>query len=138
MKITRNQLRRIIRQEKSKILSEARIGGVGIGFAGWEANTSPDFAKSYGESASVVQDFAYNPQRAKTLSSRARKANQISEQPDLSAAGLQTYKLTMLFACKPGDEEYILNSIEEGMEFDETAGEGILEYDVKQETGGNY
>ena len=61
MKITKRQLKRIIREEKSRLLSEARQGGVGVGFAGWEANKTADFAKAYGGEARVMQDWAYNP-----------------------------------------------------------------------------
>ena len=53
----------------------------------------------------------------------------LKEQP----GGLQTYRVTMLVAVAPGQEEYILNSIEDGMEFDEEMGEGIIEYDIKAE-----
>lgn len=60
MKITKRQLKRIIRQEKGKILSEARRGGVGIGFQGWEPNRNVDFARSYGSGAKTVQNFGSN------------------------------------------------------------------------------
>ena len=60
---------------------------------------------------------------------REERSRLLKEQPE----GVQTYRVTMLVAVAPGQEEYILNSIEDGMEFDEEAGEGILEYDVKAE-----
>ena len=46
---------------------------------------------------------------------------------------LSNYRVTMLVALPPGQEDYILESIELGMEFDELSGEGILEYDVREE-----
>jgi len=70
MKITKRQLRRIIKEEKSRLLSE-------------------------------------------------------------QGEGIQTYRITMLIAVAPGSEEYILESIQQGMEFDEDMGEGIIEYDVE-------
>ena len=60
---------------------------------------------------------------------KEEKVKLLKEQP----GGVQAYRVTMLVAVAPGQEEYILNSIEEGMEFDEEAGEGILEYDVRAE-----
>ena len=60
---------------------------------------------------------------------KEEKSRLLKEQP----GGVQNYRITMLVAVAPGQEEYILNSIEDGMEFDEEAGEGILEYDVKAE-----
>ena len=60
---------------------------------------------------------------------KEEKAKLLKEQP----GGLQTYRITMLVAVAPGQEEYILNSIEDGMEFDEDMGEGVLEYDVRAE-----
>jgi len=47
--------------------------------------------------------------------------------------GLVNYRVTMLVAVPPGQEDYILQSIEQGMEFNEAAGEGILEYDIQEE-----
>ena len=73
MKVSKRQLKRIIREEKSKLLKEQYA----------DDNIPP-----------------------------------------------QTYRVIMLVAVKPGGEEYILNSIEDGMEFDEEAGEGIIEYSV--------
>ena len=57
MKITRNQLR--------KIISEARHGSASIGFSNWKANERPDFAKAYGRDARVVRDFGSNANRIK-------------------------------------------------------------------------
>ena len=45
---------------------------------------------------------------------------------------VRNYRVTMLVAVLPGQEEYILESIEQGMEFMEGAGEGILEYDIQE------
>ena len=61
---------------------------------------------------------------------KEEKAKLLKEQP----GGLQTYRVTMLVAVAPGQEEYILNSIEDGMEFDEDMGEGVLEYDIRAES----
>ena len=48
MKITKKRLREIVREEKAKLLSEATKGAPSIGFAGWQPNPNPDFARSYG------------------------------------------------------------------------------------------
>jgi len=45
---------------------------------------------------------------------------------------VRNYRVTMLVAVLPGQEEYILESIEQGMEFMEGAGEGILEYNIQE------
>jgi hypothetical protein len=54
MKITKRQLKRIIREEKRKVLSESRQGGIGIGFANYSPNSRPNFEKFYGHGAQVV------------------------------------------------------------------------------------
>ena len=49
MKLTKKQLKRIIREEKSNLLNEAKAGlAFGIGFQGWEPDPSPDFSRSFG------------------------------------------------------------------------------------------
>ena len=60
---------------------------------------------------------------------KEEKVRLLNEQED----AVQTYRVTMLIAVPPGQEDYILQSIEQGMEFDEAAGEGILEYDIREE-----
>ena len=60
---------------------------------------------------------------------KEKKTRLINEQE----GGLSNYRVTMVVALPPGQEDYILESIELGMEFDELAGEGILEYDVREE-----
>ena len=62
MKITKRQLKRIIKEEKAKLLEESK-GGVGAGFAGWEPNKNVDFAKAYGKDARVLRDFGSNAHR---------------------------------------------------------------------------
>ena len=46
--------------------------------------------------------------------------------------GLRAFKITLTIRVPEGSEDYILNSIQDGMEFDEEAGEGILRYDVQE------
>ena len=60
---------------------------------------------------------------------KEEKAKLLKEQ----AGGLQNYRVTMVIALPPGQEQYILSSIQDGMELDEAAGEAILEYDVRPE-----
>ncbi len=60
MKITKKQLREIIKEEKAKILEESAKGTPGIGFAGWSPNRTPDFAKSYGRGARVIGQYRNN------------------------------------------------------------------------------
>ncbi len=49
MKITKRQLK--------KLIAEARMGSVGVGFVGWGANKSPDFSKSFGSEGSYASDL---------------------------------------------------------------------------------
>jgi|TARA_R110001583_G_scaffold21333_4_gene81029 hypothetical protein len=72
MKITKRQLRKIIREEKSKILSEARVGNVSVGFQGWSPNKQVDFAKAYGKDAKMV--------KPRSLDSRQRNSPQIKQE----------------------------------------------------------
>ena len=46
--------------------------------------------------------------------------------------GLKDFKITMTVRVPARSVEYVLNSIEDGMEFDEEIGEGILHYDVQE------
>ena len=73
MKITKRQLRRLIREEKRKILSEGKTGlAPGIGFANWDnGNTPRDFAKAYhGEYARNVSSPARTASRRSPGASR--------------------------------------------------------------------
>ena len=55
MKITKRQLRRIIKEEKAKLLSESRHGaGLGIGFSNFRRNSRPDFTRAFGDGAYVA------------------------------------------------------------------------------------
>ena len=45
---------------------------------------------------------------------------------------LKDFKITMTVRVPARSVEYVLNSIEDGMEFDEEIGEGILHYDVQE------
>mgnify|MGYP001180231657 FL=1 len=74
MKITKRQLRRLIREEKRKILSEGKAGlAPGIGFANWDNSGPKDFAKAYhGEYARKTNSAA------RTASRRAPGANRES------------------------------------------------------------
>jgi hypothetical protein len=81
MRITKRQLKRIIKEEKARLLSEQPTSG---------PTTAP-------------------------------------------APGVGVYRVTMVIAVAEDSSDYILQSVEDGMEFDEANGEGILEYDIKQE-----
>jgi hypothetical protein len=48
MKITKKRLQEIVREERMKLLNETPKGCASIGFAGWQPNPNPDFARSYG------------------------------------------------------------------------------------------
>jgi hypothetical protein len=85
MKITKRQLRRIIKEEKRKLLKEAAIGlAPGIGFANWEGNggrPQKDFAKAYhGQYAKNV------PTAAKTAVRRSSGAPKASLQEAVNEA----------------------------------------------------
>ena len=85
MKITKRQLKRIIKEEKRKLLKEAAHGlAPGIGFANWEGSggrPQKDFAKAYhGQYADNV------PTAAKTAVRRASGAPRASLQETISEA----------------------------------------------------
>ena len=80
MKITKKQLRRIIREEKARLLKE------------------------------------------------------IGDQPIPRADGVEVYRISMVVAVVEDAVGAIQSSIEDGMEFNEEDGEGILEYDIRPET----
>ena len=65
---------------------------------------------------------------------KEEKAKLLKEQPAPLAPGVGVYRITMVVAVEEGSVDAIQNSIEDGMEFNEEDGEGILEYDIKQET----
>jgi len=87
MKVSKKQLKRIIKEEKKKLLNE---NGVGIGFANWSVNKSPDFAKAYGKDARVLHDFGSNSARQNRLKQEQNQVRQPwspgqpSEDPGLS------------------------------------------------------
>ena len=55
MKITKRELRQIIKEEKSKLLNEGKTGhAIGLGFEGWSPNHRPNFAKAYGKDARSI------------------------------------------------------------------------------------
>ena len=68
MKISKKRLRQIIREERARLssdssketLNEARFGAGSIGFADWNPNRTPDFAKSYGKDARVIGTYSDN------------------------------------------------------------------------------
>lgn len=60
MKFTKSMLRKIIKEERSKILEEGARGAAGVGFAQWSPNRTPDFAKSYGRGARVIGQYQNN------------------------------------------------------------------------------
>ncbi len=45
---------------------------------------------------------------------------------------LKDFKVTLVVRVPARSVEYVLNSIEDGMEFDEEAGEGILSYEAQE------
>jgi len=53
-KITKKQLRQIIKEEKAQLLNERAGHAVGLGFAGWAPTKKPDFAKAYGRGARTI------------------------------------------------------------------------------------
>ena len=66
MKVTKKQLKRIIREEK-ELMFEVTKGGVGLGFSGYTSNRKVDFAKFYGKGARVLRDFGSNSTRQNRL-----------------------------------------------------------------------
>ena len=61
MKISKRELRQIIKEEKSRLLNEGTHGhAIGLGFEGWSANRTPNFAKAYGQDARVIGQYRNN------------------------------------------------------------------------------
>jgi|LWDU01.1.fsa_nt_gi hypothetical protein len=55
MKITKRQLRQIIKEEKKNLLEEGTTGSAfGWGFGSFRPNQSPDFGTSYGEGGRTI------------------------------------------------------------------------------------
>ena len=59
---------------------------------------------------------------------RAKLNERLSESP-----GVSVFTVTMRVAVDPNAADMIYNSVEDGMEFDEESGEGILSYDIAEE-----
>jgi|1_EtaG_2_1085319.scaffolds.fasta_scaffold08261_4 hypothetical protein len=85
MKITKKQLKRLIRQEKSKLLAESRKGSVSLGFEGWSPNKQVDFAKAYGKDARVLRDFGSNSNRASHIKQSPRLKESIADMDNVEA-----------------------------------------------------
>ena len=63
---------------------------------------------------------------------KEEKARILNEQDD---SNVDLYDITLTVAIAQGDNpSYIKSSIEDGMEFDEDAGEGIVSYDIRPHT----
>jgi len=63
---------------------------------------------------------------------RAKLNERLSESP-----GVSVFTVTMRVAVDPNAADMIYNSVEDGMEFDEESGEGILSYDIAEEQNQN-
>ncbi len=64
---------------------------------------------------------------------KARLLKEFGDQPIPRAPGVEVYRISMVVAVSD-NPAYIQQSIEDGMEFNEEDGEGILEYDIRPET----
>lgn len=61
MKISKKQLKRIVKEERAKLLKEGeQVKRTSIGFAGYTPNPNPDFAKAYGSEARVMGQYRNN------------------------------------------------------------------------------
>ena len=65
---------------------------------------------------------------------KARLLKEIGDQPIPRAPGVEVYRISMVVAVAEDAVDAIQGSIEDGMEFNEDDGEGILEYEIKPET----
>ena len=65
---------------------------------------------------------------------KARLLKEFGDQPIPRAPGVEVYRISMVVAVEEGSVDAIQGSIEDGMEFNEEDGEGILEYDIRPET----
>ena len=61
MKISKKRLKRIIKEERAKLLKEGeQVKRASIGFSGFTPNRNPDFAKAYGKDAKVMGRYRNN------------------------------------------------------------------------------
>tara|TARA_A100001011_G_scaffold268834_2_gene277978 strand:+ start:8857 stop:9297 length:441 start_codon:yes stop_codon:yes gene_type:complete len=86
MKVTKKDLRRIIREEKSKLLKEGNGMGLGWGFGDFTPNHKPDFAKSYGKDARVIGQYRNNNKDLTEQPISGRQADQMAGDQALSDA----------------------------------------------------
>ncbi len=86
MKVTKKALRRIIKEEKSKLLEESSGMGLGWGFDSFRANRSPDFAKSYGKDARVIGQYHNNNKDLTEQPISGRQADQMAQDQALQDA----------------------------------------------------
>ena len=80
MKISKKQLRRIIKEEKQRILKEGTAGSAfGWGFQSFRPNATPDFAKAYGRGAKTLGPTHLRRELATlTTTQPPRKAKQVA------------------------------------------------------------
>ena len=81
MKLTKKQLKQIIREEKSNLLNENRMGGIGIGFSNWSANDTADFAKAYGKDAKTINAPGFKKSPVVTETDYIRKEQEAWNSP---------------------------------------------------------
>ena len=65
---------------------------------------------------------------------KARLLKEFGDQPTPRAPGVGVYRISMVVAVAEDAIDDMTMVIEDGMEFNEEDGEGILEYDIKPET----
>lgn len=132
MKITKRQLIKIIREQTSGV-EDASFSADAFGGGEEDAEAFVDVEEESllnqneqsPEAAGVVKDIDIIPER-KDLKRKIRQI--INEQRN----ELKDFRVTVVVRVPARSVEYVLNSIEDGMEFDEEVGEGILSYDVQE------
>ncbi len=111
MKVTKRQLKRIIREERARLLNESSVGLMpGIGFAGNSINPNPNFARAYHGS------YADSP------ASQAMKRNH-RERRVAEVGGLGRMESQLTFGQEIESLRYLFDSKNIDYELDRSGGE---------------
>ena len=136
MKVTKRQLRQIIREEKQKLTPTLmEKDSVAVNKAIDRINPE-EMSKAELELLSMKLDDLIRQLSESNVKITKRQLLQIIKEERAVLAEnrdeLKDFKITMTVRVPAHAVEYVINSVEVGMEFDEEAGEGILNYSVDE------
>ena len=141
MKITKRQLRRIIREETIGVedanYTADSFGGGEAGeemFIDVDADELLNVNEKRPGATGKVADIEVIPERKRITKRQLRKIIAEEKQKLLkeNLGDLEDFKVTVFVRLPARSVDYIYDSITDGMEFDEEMGEGILDYKVEK------